>query len=234
MTQTWEHLLFAHWAVPPALIRPLVPHSLEIDTYEGVGWISIIPFRMTGVRLRCLPPIPYTTSFPEINVRTYVKASGKSGIYFLSLDASNPLITTIAKRWYRLPYYQASMDFRLNREGVTIQSKRAGSQAQAKQFSAVYGPDSDVFQAKGGTLENWLTERYTLFCECMRTKRLHGANVYHEPWRLQKAVLQIEQNSLSHQHISLTDPPELALYARGVQSIVWPIQQIKAERGATW
>lgn len=234
MTQTWEHLLFAHWAIPPAMIRPLVPDFLEIDTYEGSGWISIIPFRMTGVRLRCFPPVPFTSTFPEINVRTYVKAAGRTGIYFLSLDASNPLMTTIAKKWYRLPYYQASMDFQMNRQSIEIHSRRVGSQAQAERFSAAYRPDSDVFLAKPGTLEHWLTERYTLFCECMRTKRLHGADVYHEPWQLQKATVQIDQNSLSKQQISLTEPPHLTLYARGVQSIIWPIQKIRAEGGSAW
>lgn len=232
MTQTWEHLLFAHWEIPPDLLRPLIPDTLEIDTFEGSGWISVIPFRMSGVRLRCLPPIPYTTSFPEINVRTYVKAAGRSGIYFLSLDASNPLITTIAKKWYRLPYHQASMDFRLNRESIEIQSRRVGSDAGAERFSATYRPESDVFLAKQGTLEYWLTERYILFCECMRSKRIYGANVYHEPWQLQHVSVQIEHNSLSKQRIPLTERPHLALYARGVQSIIWPIEKIHAESGS--
>lgn len=234
MTQTWEHLLFAHWAIPPSMIRSMVPDALEIDTYEGTGWISIIPFMMTGVRLRCLPPIPFTTTFPEINVRTYVKVGGRSGIYFLSLDASNPLITAIARKWYRLPYFEASMNFQKHKEGIEIHSRRVKSPVQTEQFSAAYQPRTDVFIAKKGSLEYWLTERYTLFCECAKTKRIYGANVYHEPWRLQKATVQIHENTLAERRFSLEDTPSLSLYSRGVQSIVWPIQEVREEGGVTW
>ncbi|MED4781085.1 DUF2071 domain-containing protein [Brevibacillus choshinensis] len=234
MTQTWEHLLFAHWEIPPAMIRSMVPDALEIDTYEGSGWITIIPFMMSGVRLRCLPPVPFTTTFPEINVRTYVKIGGRSGIYFLSLDASNPWITAIARKWYRLPYFEASMNFQKRNDGIEIDSRRVKSPDQSERFSASYQSCSDVFFAQHGSLEYWLTERYTLFCECAKTKRIYGANVYHEPWQLQNAAVQIRENTLTEKQFSLEAPPSLTLYSRGVQSNVWPIQEVKEEGGVAW
>lgn len=30
---TWNDLLFAHWPVRPEILRPHVPHSVEIDTF---------------------------------------------------------------------------------------------------------------------------------------------------------------------------------------------------------
>src|SRR5262245_39187164 len=88
MAQDWEDLLFAHWPVPVEVLRGLVPGGLELDTFERQAWIGIVPFRMSGVRLRAMPAVPRLSAFPELNVRTYVKAGGKAGVWFFSLDAA--------------------------------------------------------------------------------------------------------------------------------------------------
>jgi len=231
MWQTWEDLLFAHWPVSSASIRALIPDELEIDTFDGQAWISIIPFLLSRVRIRCTPRIPLMNKFPEINVRTYVKAKGRSGIYFLSLDAANPLITAIAKQWYRLPYHPASMQFERRGDTIDIRSRRWRSSPAAAQFSAAYRPDSAVFMAQPGTLEHWLTERYTLFCLCRRSKKVYAAYVYHEPWNLQKVFVTLRENTMTHGLFPLPEEPYLCLYSRGVQSIVWPIRNIEARGG---
>ena len=46
MRQTWGKLLFMHWRIDQQLLRPLVPDSLTIDTFDGAAWIGIIPFTM--------------------------------------------------------------------------------------------------------------------------------------------------------------------------------------------
>ncbi len=92
MIQRWHDLLFAHWALPPEKIRPLLPRELELDTFDGKAWIGVIPFWMSGVRFRGIPAIPTASRFPELNVRTYVRAPqepDKSGVYFFSLDAAS-------------------------------------------------------------------------------------------------------------------------------------------------
>ncbi|MGH7350587.1 MAG: DUF2071 domain-containing protein, partial [Candidatus Rokuibacteriota bacterium] len=88
MAQTWHDLLFAHWPVPIEALRPRVPPRLPIDTYQGQAWLGIVPFRMSGVRLRLLPALPRLSAFPELNVRTYVTVNGKPGGFCLSLDAA--------------------------------------------------------------------------------------------------------------------------------------------------
>ena len=70
MAQRWHELLFAHWPVEAGALRPLVPDGLELDVREGQAWLGVIPFRMTGVRLRGTPATPGLSAFPELNVRT--------------------------------------------------------------------------------------------------------------------------------------------------------------------
>ena len=91
MTQTWYQLLFAHWPIPAEVLRPLIPPCFDLDTFDGSAWIGVVPFGMRDVRWRFLPPVPFTHTFLELNVRTYVTAEGKAGVYFFSLDAANLL-----------------------------------------------------------------------------------------------------------------------------------------------
>ena len=79
MAQRWHDLLFEHWPLPAGELRAAVPASLELDTFDGQAWIGVIPFRMSGVRLRFTPALPGLSAFPELNVRTYVVRDGKPG-----------------------------------------------------------------------------------------------------------------------------------------------------------
>src|ERR1700687_6083754 len=109
MAGTWRDLLFAHWPVATTSLRPLVPARLRIDTFDGQAWLAVVPFRMSGVRLRGTPAMPWLSAFPELNVRTYVRCGAKPGVWFFSLDAGNPLAVGIARAWFHLPYYRAWM-----------------------------------------------------------------------------------------------------------------------------
>ncbi len=107
MGQTWEDLLFAHWRAPADQLRALLPGGLELDLYEDEAWIGVVPFRVSGLRARGLPPLPFVSSFVELNTRTYVTAGGKPGIWFFSLDASSELAVEAARFGYKLPYFRA-------------------------------------------------------------------------------------------------------------------------------
>src|SRR5579872_1671599 len=110
MVQRWHDLLFAHWPLRPEAIRPLVPRELELDTFENKAWLGVIPFWMSGVRFRALPPMPTASAFPELNVRTYVRAPRdpeKPGVFFFSLDAASLLAVLGARAGFGLPYFWA-------------------------------------------------------------------------------------------------------------------------------
>jgi len=107
MTQIWHELLFAHWPVAPDILRALVPAVLTLDTFEGQCWVGVVPFHMSYVRPRGVPPVPGLSAFPELNVRTYVTLNGIPGAYFFSLDAGNTLAVALARKLFHLPYFRA-------------------------------------------------------------------------------------------------------------------------------
>ena len=105
----WHDLLFMHWPVKSEALRPYIPPALAIESFDGTAWIGVVPFRMSAVVPRLIPPVPYLSAFPELNVRTYVSAEGKPGVWFFSLDAGNPIAVEAARDTFHLNYYNARM-----------------------------------------------------------------------------------------------------------------------------
>ncbi len=194
--QEWRDLLFAHWPVRASVLRPLVPRSLELDCFDGQAWVCIVAFRMTGVRLRWLPSLPWLSAFPELNLRTYVRYRGQSGIYFFSLDTPNPLAVTVARRWYHLPYHRAEITIRSDQDGISYDCRRRQRDAPPTTLGVDYRPIGDAFRANPGSLEHFLVERYALYCPSADGK-IHACRVQHPAWELMPAEAEFRHNSLT-------------------------------------
>lgn len=226
MTQMWEHLFFAHWPVSTEMIRNLVPRQLEIDTFGGMAWIGIIPFLMNGFKLK-YTPTSYPFAFPEINVRTYVKANGSPAIYFITLDAADPFVVNVAKRWYHLPYFHGEMSLRRKGRAFLFQSRRKKPAKPVATFQGEFYPISDGFIPREGSIEHWLAERYVYFTKCPLLNKVYGGEVYHEPWTLQKARAQIHVNTMGHAYdLELPNPPQYMHYARGVEAQIGRVGEL--------
>jgi len=183
MAQSWHDLLFAHWPVDSAILRPFIPAPLGVDTFDRDAWVGVVPFRMSGVRLRGTPALPWVSRFPELNVRTYVTFDGKPGVWFFSLDAGNPIAVTLARRWFHLPYFRARMRCQPVGGEIRYASQRSHPGTPDAIFQAKYRPASEPFQARWGTLEHFLTERYCLYAAA--ANRIFRGEIHHRPWQLQ-------------------------------------------------
>jgi uncharacterized protein YqjF (DUF2071 family) len=225
MKQTWNALLFAHWEVRASALRSLVPSELTLDTFDGAYWVAVVPFGMSGIRLRGLPPVLGTTAFPEINVRTYVTHQGKPGVYFFSLDATNALAVAGARALFHLPYYRADMSVASEGgAGVVYRSRRTQRGATAAEFAARYAPTSDPYRAEAGSLEAWLTERYALYT--VHRDRVYRGDIHHAPWPLQRAEAEIASNSMAAASgIALPDSPPLLHYAQRLDVRLWTLER---------
>ncbi|WP_439116476.1 YqjF family protein [Paenibacillus antri] len=225
MKQTWDRLLFAHWPVRPDELRDLIPRELTLDTFDGAAWVAVVPFGMSGIRLRGLPPIPGTAAFPEINVRTYVAHQGKPGVYFFSLDATNPVAVASARRFFRLPYVRADISVDSTAEGVVhYRSRRTHRNAAPAEFVAWYAPVSEPFRAAAGSLERWLTERYALYT--VRRGDVYRGDIHHDPWPLQLAQADIRTNTMAAAAgIALSDAPPLLHYAHKLDVLLWTLEK---------
>jgi len=218
MYQRWERLLFAHWPVDAAALRPHVPPPLVIDQHEGQAWLGITPFHLAELRGRGLPRLPGASSFPEINVRTYVRFGDKPGVLFFSLDAGSRLAVSAARAAYALPYHHARMSIEQRGEWVHYTSDREGRAV----FDARYRPVGGAFTAAPGSLEEFLVERYALYA-VPRPNQIHRADIHHAPWLIRPAEADIARNTMADAvGIGLPDRAPLLHYAERTDVVAWP------------
>lgn len=217
MSQTWKELLFMHWEIKPDDIRPLIPKGMELDTFENKAWIAVVPFLMSNVKPRYTFSVPWISYFLELNVRTYVKIGDKAGVYFLSLEASNPLAVRIARKLFYLPYMDANMRME---KGHYYSSRTHKNQPKAE-FEAIYQPVSEPFYSKKGSLEHWLTERYCLY-SVDNHGNIYRGDIHHQQWSLQIGECEIIKNTMALSHgIKLPDTEPLLHYAKNLEVVVW-------------
>lgn len=217
----WSDLAFLHWPVPAEVLCRLIPRQLTLDTFQGTGWLGVVPFRMEDTRYRWGPRIPTATTFPEVNVRTYVRGAGRTGVWFLSLDAASRLAVRGARWMLNLPYHHASMQMQLGRDEVRYSSRRTGRDHPAAEFEAAYGATGAVFQTAAGTLEHWLTERYCLFGQ-HRSGAVYYLDVHHLPWPLQPGATRVERNTLALAGgVPLPDTAPIVHTARSIDVWAW-------------
>ncbi len=194
MLQTWRRVTFLHWRYDAHIVQALLPDGLTVDTCEDAAWVGLVPFEICNLRLPFLRAIPWVSSFPETNVRTYVfDREGRRGVWFFSLDADRLAAVVGARTGYRLPYQWARM--RVSGEGAAVhyESVRNGL------LSA--GPATSVIDIEAGerldlealtTLEIFVTARFRLFTTF--GGQLGHADIEHQPWPLARArVLHLEE-----------------------------------------
>jgi uncharacterized protein len=219
MAQTWGDLLFAHWRVDAEALRPLVPAEVTLDEHDGSAWLGITPFVLSGFRLRGTLPLPVLSTFPELNVRTYVTRDGKPGIWFFSLDAASRPAVEGARRLYRLPYFHARMTAERSGDDVEYASSRRES-ARPYVFEASYRGAGRPFEPRAGTLEHFLAERYCLYAH--DGSELYRAEIHHPPWRIRAAEAEIALNTMAPDGVELDGEPLLHLAERQ-DVVIWSL-----------
>ena len=217
--QTWRELLFAHWPVAPAALRPLIPRQLELEAYAGDAWVGVVPFDVSRIAPRGAPD-RLGLAFPELNVRTYVTAEDKPGIWFFSLDAASLLAVVGARATFHLPYYWAAMQMREEDGQIAYRSQRRRRGAAAARFTGRYRPTGPVFESAPQSLERWLTARYCLYA-ADHAGRIFRGEINHDPWPLQPAEAEIAINTMGKAHgIALAGSP-LLHFARRLDMVAW-------------
>lgn len=221
MRQTWADLVFVHWEIDAKAMRELIPSELEIDTFDGVAWIGLVPFDMRGVTPRYVPAFSAFSDFPEINVRTYVTYKGKPGVWFFSLDVPNPLAVVAARGLFHLPYFLAKMQ--VSRRGGRIDYS---SRYDQRVFEASYEPKSGE-RIRSLTFARWATERYCLYASGSN-RQLYRGEIHHRQWPLEVADLCVTENTYLRPFAVKSQHPEV-LFSRSIDVVVWPLEELRME-----
>lgn len=220
----WVELLFLHWPVSVVELRKMIPPGLQVDTYEGQAWLSIVPFRMTGVAPRLLPDLPGLSAFPELNVRTYVTDGKRPGVWFFSLDATSRFAVRAARWLFHLPYMDARISFTRpiqNPGWIRYISQRIHKNEPAAELDVEYRPQGDPRRTVPGTLDHWLTARYIMYM-ANASGRIFDGEVDHDPWELSDVDVVVKSNTMSASlNLETGRIPHLAHYAPLTKVVAW-------------
>jgi hypothetical protein len=209
--QRWRDLLFLHWPIAPAALKPLLPPAAEIDTFDGQAWIGLVAFEMFDVRPAWWPA-RFAFSFPETNVRTYVQVGGRDpGVFFFSLDAASRLAVHAARLGWGLPYHHARFEITRSQHEVSYMLERGSGPRLALRYEL----GEPAGSARLGTLDHFLIERYLL--HVVRGSRLYTGQVQHAPYPLRRVRLrELNDDLLAAAGVSPPAAEPLVHYADGV------------------
>jgi uncharacterized protein YqjF (DUF2071 family) len=174
---------------------------------------------MSNVGMRGLPSVPSASAFPEVNVRTYVVAGGKPGVWFFSLDAGSRLAAAAARAALNLPYHAAAMA--VSSDGAAIRYASRRRQGPPAALALTYRPAGGGTPARKGSLDWFLTERYCLY-GVTRKGRLYRLEIHHSPWVLESCAAEFAENTmLPDVGIAPREPPPLLHFARRQDVVAW-------------
>ena len=182
MKQQWRDLAYIHWHYDPAVVQSLLPEGIEVDTFDGSAWVGLIPFSMRNISFPFIPPVPYFGSFPEVNVRTYVKRNGVPGVWFFSLDVNRLIPAFVARTTYFIPYCWGRASHKKDDQHLHTTVKRRWPSRSSTQIDFTIGAEIK----EPTDLAHFLSARWGLYSKGFGG-RLRYAPVDHEQWQLYEA-----------------------------------------------
>ncbi len=183
MTQRWEDLLLLHWPVDAGELAKTLPDDLELDLFEGQAWASVVGFSLTELRFPSLPWIPWN-DFLEVNLRTYVRdRKGRSGVWFHSLDSTDPWAVLGARVLYGLAYFNSCIS--MQRRGYTLgfhSSRRSFCSRTEASLEATLRSGGKKVSSGNSPLDEFLLERYRFWARRKLSDSSSSAIVKHRPY----------------------------------------------------
>ncbi len=124
LTAQWRYLVMLNYEIDPALLRLLIPAGVELDTWNGKTFVSMVGFLFLDTKVLGLP-IPWHRNFEEVNLRFYVRrrdpdGGWRRGVVFVKEIVPKPAIAWTARLTYGERY--VALPMRHRREDTDNQS----------------------------------------------------------------------------------------------------------------
>jgi hypothetical protein len=193
----WQRVLFIHFELDPRDLRRHVP--FELDLIEGRAWISLVAFTMarlrpfSGGRFGAWAFRPLAAEHSFLNVRTYVKHGGESGIYFLHEFLSRRLNVVLGPVLFGLPYHFGRLQYHHDQEPGRLHGRAERGKA-AWAYQAMFPPAAGFRTCPENSLCAFLLERYAAFTRWGPWRRRF--RIWHPPWRQTEVEFQCLEDSL--------------------------------------
>jgi uncharacterized protein YqjF (DUF2071 family) len=171
-----------HFEVEKHLLQSAVP--FELDRWEGRAFVSVVAFEMERLRPafgggRLAWVLRPMATHPLLNVRTYVRPLGETGIYFLAEFLPNWLSRIFGRPFFGLPYHLARASYQHSPEAVEL-TGHVSRQDRCFAYRAQPVDGAVPGACAAGSCDEFLLERYTCFTEWIGIRRFF--RIWHPAW----------------------------------------------------
>jgi uncharacterized protein YqjF (DUF2071 family) len=193
LTAEWRSLAMLNYEVDPAILEPHVPRGTELDSFDGVFYVSLVGFLF--LRTRVLgAAIPGHQNFEEVNLRFYVRRKAvdgwRRGVVFLKEIVPRRAIAVLARGLYNENYVAMPMAHRVDGSRVEYSWRNSGIWNRLS-----VNLTGEPSLAPPGSLEEFITEHYWGYNR-QRDGGCLEYRVEHVPWRLwQSTGAQLDCNA---------------------------------------
>jgi uncharacterized protein YqjF (DUF2071 family) len=101
-----------NFEVDPEILRPFAPRGVELDSWDGKTFVSVVGFRFLSTKVLGIP-IPFHRDFNEINLRFYVHRHAEDGwrrgVVFIKEIVPRWMISCVARNVYNESYVTRRM-----------------------------------------------------------------------------------------------------------------------------
>jgi uncharacterized protein YqjF (DUF2071 family) len=112
LSAEWRYLAMLNYEIDPAVLQPYVPRGVELDSWQGKTFASMVGFLFLNTRVLGLP-VPFHTDFEEVNLRFYGRRRGEEGwrrgVVFIKEIVPKRAIATVARMFYNENYVAMPM-----------------------------------------------------------------------------------------------------------------------------
>ena len=192
----WERVLMIHFEVETDALQRDVPFALDLR--DGCAFVSLVMFTMENMRPRCGGQIAAWLFRPIathdfLNVRTYVRHGGETGIHFLAEWLSNRIAVRLGPATFGLPYRHGRIAYQHDWRSGELRGRVADAKA-AFSYRAELEIGAHFAPCEAGSLDEWLMERYTAFTARRNTRWLF--HIWHPPWPQRPVEVTVLNDSL--------------------------------------
>ena len=189
LTAEWRKLIMANYPVDSAVLEPFLPAHTELDQWKGQTYLSLVGFMFHKVQIRGIS-VPFHRSFPEVNLRFYVRYKEgnewKRGVVFISEIVPRPAITWVANSLFGEHYCSRPMrNFVRTEEDllqVGYQWKYKGRWNNLEVDTA-----ARALPLQAGSAEEFITEHYWGYA-AIGANRTGEYQVEHPRWDIHRVL----------------------------------------------
>ncbi|BDS08957.1 hypothetical protein NT6N_39970 [Oceaniferula spumae] len=179
----WTDLLVVNYRLDPTAIGLLeehLPAGTELDTYHGDHYVSVVAFEFSKTRIMGIP-MPFYRSFPEINLRFYVrrKVNGewRRGVVFIKEIVPCKLPALIANKVFKENFHVRPLSCETTDKKLTYRWTE-NDEAQELQIDRL----TELETPNPGSLTEHIIDHYWAYKKI--TPKVTGEfKVTHRPWK---------------------------------------------------